>query len=107
MVISSEQMQNAALLWEEHLRADFPADLRGVELGGIDMVLLDAQTAGCAHTWIGNGGVLNVERTRTLLGCIEDLDRVTPQITTPSGRQYYERLHRLALLISTTAPEAR
>lgn len=52
---SSEQMQNIARLWEERLQAPFPAGQRGVEFGDTDMVLLDADTAGCVLTWLNNG----------------------------------------------------
>ncbi|MFE0420454.1 hypothetical protein [Streptomyces tendae] len=52
----SGPIQSAALLWQEHRDAEFPANLRGVEVEDIDMVLLDADTAGCASTWIDNGG---------------------------------------------------
>ncbi|WP_218779463.1 hypothetical protein [Streptomyces sp. NRRL B-24572] len=98
---SSEQV-HAAQLWHEHLHAPFPASQRGVEFGDTDMVLLDAETAGCVLTWLNNGGVLDPERTRILEGCIEDLDRVIPQITEPAGTQYYERLRQLALLVART-----
>ncbi|MEU4986275.1 hypothetical protein [Streptomyces sp. NPDC021969] len=96
----SEQIQNAALLWQEHRDAEFPANLRGVEVEDIDIVLLDADTAGCASTWINNGGTLDPQRRRILQSSVEDLGRVTPQISDLSGHQYYQRLHQLALLIS-------
>ncbi|MFJ4334524.1 MULTISPECIES: hypothetical protein [unclassified Streptomyces] len=99
-MIRSEQVQNAALLWQEHRDAEFPANLRGVEVEGIDMVLLDADTAGCASTWINNGGTLDPQHRSILQSCVEDLGRVIPQISDPSGHQYYQRLHQLALLIS-------
>ncbi|MGK5447847.1 hypothetical protein [Streptomyces radiopugnans] len=57
-VIRAEQMRNAARLWQEHLDAGFPADPRGAEFEDIDMVLLDADTAGCVYTWPDNGGAL-------------------------------------------------
>ncbi|MEU6106118.1 hypothetical protein [Streptomyces flaveolus] len=99
-MIRSEQMQNAVHLWREHLDAEFPTNLRGIEFGGIDVVMLDADTAGCASTWIKNGGALDPERRRILQICIEDLDRVVPQISDLPDRQYYQRLHQLALLVS-------
>ncbi|MFE1589285.1 hypothetical protein [Streptomyces sp. NPDC059402] len=99
-MIRSGQIQSAALLWQKHRDAEFPANLRGVEVEDIDMVLLDADTAGCASTWINNGGTLDPQRRRFLQRCVEDLGRVIPQISDPSGHQYYQRLHRLALLIS-------
>jgi hypothetical protein len=103
---SSEQMQNAARLWHEHRHAPFPAGLRGTEFGDTDMVLLDAETTGCVFTWLNNGGTLDPERSRILRSCIEDLDRVIPEITEPDGTQYYQRLRRLALLVSETPPTA-
>lgn len=99
-MIRSGQIQSAALLWQEHRDAEFPANLRGVEVEDIDMVLLDADTAGCASTWINNGGTLDPQRRRILQTRAADLERVIPQISDPSGHRYYQRLHRLALLIS-------
>lgn len=99
-MIRSEQLQSAASLWQEHRDADFPVNLRGVEFEDIDMVMLDADTAGCTSTWLDNGGALDPELRRILQTCIEDLDRVIPKISDPSGRRYYERLHQLALLVS-------
>ncbi|MGW2659154.1 hypothetical protein ACWC1D_36735 [Streptomyces sp. NPDC001478] len=96
----SEQVQDAGRLWREHRRAPFPASLRRAEFGDTDMVLLDAETAGCVLTWLNNGGVLDPKRTRILESCIEDLDRVIPQINEPAGTKYYERLRQLALLVS-------
>jgi hypothetical protein len=77
------------------------AGARGVEFEDIDMVLLDADTAGCAYTWLSNGGSLDSQRSRILQTCVEDLDRVIPQISDPSGHRYYQRLHQLSLIISS------
>ncbi|MDT0457670.1 hypothetical protein RM550_18315 [Streptomyces sp. DSM 41527] len=98
----SEQVRNAVPLWDEHLQAPFPAGLRGVESGGTDLVLLDAETAGCVLTWLNNGGTLDPERTRVLRSRIEDLDRVIPEIPDSAGIQYCQRLRRLALRVSAT-----
>lgn len=99
-VTGSERMRNAARLWREHRTCEFPARLRGAEVDGIDLVMLDTDTAGCVHAWIRDGGVLDPERGRILRTCIEDLDRVTARISDPTGRHYYERLHRLAVLVA-------
>lgn len=103
---SSEQVQNAAPLWREHRHAPFPACLRGAEFGGTDMVMLDADTAGCVLTWLNNGGTLDPERSRILQSCVEDLDRVIPEITDPAGIEYYQRLRRLALLVTAGLSDA-
>ncbi|WP_405987952.1 hypothetical protein [Streptomyces sp. NBC_00986] len=89
-----------ARLWQEHLDAEFPAALRGAELQGVDMVLIDAGIAGCMTTWRGNGGFLDVERLRILRHCVTELDTVLPLLTEPEELRYYERLHQLATLTS-------
>lgn len=71
------------------------------------MVLLDADTAGCVLSWLNNGGTLDPKRTRILQSCIEDLDRVMPQIANHAGTQYYERLRRLALLVARALPSTK
>ncbi|MFJ5528748.1 hypothetical protein [Streptomyces sp. NPDC093261] len=68
--------------------------------------MLDADTAGCVLTWLNNGGTLDPERSRILQSCVEDLDRVIPEITDPAGIQYYQRLRRLALLVTTGLSDA-
>ncbi|SEE48466.1 hypothetical protein SAMN05428954_2763 [Streptomyces sp. 2112.3] len=95
----SEQVRNAVPLWHEHLQAPFPAGLRGAEFGGTDLVLLDADTAGCVLAWLNNGGTLDPERTRVLRSRIEDLGRVIPEVPDSAGIQYCRRLRRLALLV--------
>lgn len=42
----------AGRLYEEHGRAEFPARLRDSKLAGVDLVLLDADIAGCITTWL-------------------------------------------------------
>ncbi|MER7149956.1 hypothetical protein [Streptomyces lydicus] len=102
----AEQLQNASRLWEEHLRAVFPAGLRGVELAGIDMVLLDASVAGCVSTWLNNAGSLDPARSRILQAGIEDLDRVLLEITEAQELRYFQRLRQLAVLVSAASRAA-
>ncbi|MCG3043296.1 hypothetical protein L7D48_22450 [Streptomyces sp. S1A] len=70
------------------------------------MVMLDADTAGCVCTWLNNGGALDPERRHILQTRLENLARIVPQISAPSGRRYYQRLHQLALLI-LSAPNTK
>ncbi|WP_262009231.1 hypothetical protein [Streptomyces sp. FIT100] len=71
------------------------------------MVMLDADTAGCVLTWLNNGGTLDPERCRILQSCIEDLDRVIPEITDPAGTRYCQRLRQLALLVAASLTHAK
>ncbi|MFE6038603.1 hypothetical protein [Streptomyces sp. NPDC056452] len=90
-----------ARLWQEHLGERFPAELRGAELAGADLVLLDASIAGCVSVWLNQGGALDTERLGILCDCIADLEQILPMLNEPEGLRYYQRLHQLALLVST------
>jgi hypothetical protein len=37
-------------LWDEHRSAPFPLSDRGRDLGGVDLVMLDANIAGCSSS---------------------------------------------------------
>ncbi|WP_241740740.1 hypothetical protein [Streptomyces sp. L2] len=97
---SSEQSASIASLWQEHLRAAFPAGLRGAEPGGVDIVLLDAAIAGCVSTRQDNGGSLDPERHRILRDSVADLDQILALITGAEEVQYLRRLRQLAALAS-------
>lgn len=92
-----EQVEAVARLWDAHLRAEFPAQLRGAELAGADMVLLDADVAGCVSTWLQTRGHLDDWRTGLLMQCVNDLDRVLPLLAGAGAFAYYERLRVMAV----------
>ncbi|MFG2289728.1 hypothetical protein ACGFOU_27105 [Streptomyces sp. NPDC048595] len=94
-----------ARLWQEHLRAPFPAALRGAEAAGVDMVLLDADTAGCVSVWLDNGGSLDAGRRGTLRDRLAELDRALPLLSAPGELRYCQRLRRLAQLVSDAGPQ--
>jgi hypothetical protein len=89
------------LLWDEHRSAPFPDGLAGEEIAGVDIVMLDADIAGCVATALGNHGRPAVERKAVLAKCLDDLDRVLPLLQDEGAREYYERLRRLAQLTLT------
>ncbi|MEU8919240.1 hypothetical protein [Streptomyces nigrescens] len=66
-IVDQEHEANVARLWQEHLSAAFPADVRGAEPGDIDIVLLDAAIAGCVSTpakqrWLARRATANKAR---------------------------------------------
>jgi hypothetical protein len=91
-------------LWQEHLSAAFPDGLCGAELAGLDMVLLDADIAGCISAWQNNSGALDSRRHRILRGRISDLNQVLPVLNDAYGFLYFQRLCQLALLVSDSDP---
>ncbi|CAO0825762.1 putative protein OS=Streptomyces microflavus OX=1919 GN=Smic_13950 PE=4 SV=1 [Streptomyces microflavus] len=91
-------------LWQEHMRAPFPAGLAGAERAGIDLVLLDADIAGCVSSWRKNGGTVDGERRGILHRRVTDLDRILPVLAAAEDPPYWRRLHQLARLASEAGP---
>ncbi|WP_211363023.1 hypothetical protein [Streptomyces phaeoluteigriseus] len=92
----SETRQDHRLpqLWEEHLRAPFPAGFRGADLAGVDLVLLDAHAAGLVQRELRGG--LDEEGVAILWACIAGLDKVLPLIGHDGRASYYARLRTMA-----------
>ncbi|MFI5760113.1 hypothetical protein ACIA8F_04130 [Streptomyces sp. NPDC051563] len=85
-----------ARLAEEHRRALYPDSFRGVDIGGVELILLDADVAGLVHTEL-NGG-LDDNGIAALWGCIADLDTLEPLIDSEYCASYFGRLRALARL---------
>ncbi|MFI8392830.1 hypothetical protein [Streptomyces sp. NPDC085540] len=100
MIEPAEQVQTAGRLWQEHRQEPFPDSLRGVTFEGTHVWLLDLDIAGCVLRWLESGGTLDSKNSRLVQSCIEDLDRVIPNINDPAGARYCQRLHQLAVLVS-------
>ena len=83
-------------MWHAHRDRWFPPSLRGAEVGNIDVVLLDAVTAGCVSTWLGNGGHLTVETSRILASCVEDLNMVIGAFNDGEELYYLQQLRIMA-----------
>ncbi|WP_424643082.1 hypothetical protein [Embleya sp. AB8] len=99
--MSGAQPENRlARLWEEHLHAPFPASFRGVDVEGVDFILLDADVAGLVQRELSNGG-LDDNGIAILWACIADLDKVAPVINEEYCASYFTRLRTMAELTAT------
>ncbi|MFI6007363.1 hypothetical protein ACIBAG_00805 [Streptomyces sp. NPDC051243] len=83
-----------ARLWEEHRRAPFPASFRGVDIEGVELVLLDADVAGLVQRELSGG--LDSSGIAVLWSCIADLDRIMPLINEAYCAAYFTALRRMA-----------
>lgn len=83
-----------AQLWEHHLRAPFPDGFRGVDLDGVDLVLLDADVAGLVQRELKIG--LDDGGIAYLWGCIADLDKIVPLINEEYCASYFTKLRTMA-----------
>jgi hypothetical protein len=85
-------------LWDEHQSASFPPADRSRELAGVDLVLLDADIAGCASSALS--GPLDARRRECLEFGIGQLAAVLPLMTEERSVVYFHRLQRLAQLVA-------
>ncbi|MEV4195364.1 hypothetical protein [Streptomyces toxytricini] len=83
-----------ARLWEEHRRAPFPDGFRGVDVGGVDLVLLDAEVAGLVRRELSGG--LDDGGFAVLWRCIAALDRIVPLLHEEYCASYFARLRAMA-----------
>ena len=84
-------------LWGEHERAPFPPHLRGRDIDGEDMVVLDADIAG----WVSSSlsGTADVRRRRILARCLAAVEKILPSIGDEDGAvEYCERLREMTAL---------
>jgi hypothetical protein len=86
-------------LWAAHERKPFPSRLRGADVGDIDLVLLDADTAACINVWRNNGD-LDRWRTQVLASCLTKLGTVVAALTDPDESEYFRQLQLVAASVS-------
>ncbi|MER6158217.1 hypothetical protein ABT147_22100 [Streptomyces sp. NPDC001868] len=89
--------EGLARLWEEHLRAPFPASFRGVDIEGVELVLLDSGVAGLVQGELKGG--LDDGDIADLWGCVADLDKIMPLINEAYCAAYFARLRTMAGLV--------
>lgn len=85
MTYSVEQVR---LLWKAHVTQEFPARLRGLEVDGVQIVLLDADVAGLVESWLASAGGLSAGRAGTLARCKADLARVLVRLSDQAEIEY-------------------
>lgn len=83
-------------LQERHRHLPFPPRLRGEEIDGVDMVMLDADIAGCVQVWLDSSSNLDALRIGVLRSCRDDVERVLPYLADPREAEYYSVLLDLA-----------
>jgi hypothetical protein len=95
--MSEPELDLLSRLWDEHKRATFPPHLRGQDIEGEDMVMLDADIAGCVSSSLS--GPLDGRHRSILLRCLAALEKVVPSISNEGGAvEYYSRLREMATL---------
>ena len=83
-------------LWKEHMSTAFPQGCRGKDVNGVDLVMLDADVAGCVVTFLSRGN-LNLFQTAIIGLCYRNLTYSIPMLS-EDGKAYC-RLELLAELV--------
>ena len=91
-------MDDLKTLWREHREAVFPPRCRGRELGGIELVMLDADIAGCVERFLATAE-LDAQYAALLGRCYRDASLVARQLTEAHEQVYFARLERLAATV--------
>ncbi|WP_424210601.1 hypothetical protein ACN20G_00055 [Streptomyces sp. BI20] len=94
--MSGSERERLSRMWEEHVRAPFPPHMRGLEIDGENMVLLDADIAGCVVSTLS--GPLEDKRREVLLLCLAAVEKVLPSIDDDGAFDYYAHLRNMATL---------
>ncbi|MFD4320759.1 hypothetical protein [Streptomyces sp. NPDC058548] len=85
-----------ARLWEEHRHALYPDSFRGIDVEGVELILLDADVAGLVEREL-NGG-LDDSGIAILWACIADLDKIVTLINSEYCASYFAKLRTMAKL---------
>lgn len=81
-------------LYEEFLRAPYPPGFRGVDVGGVELILVDADVAGLVLRELKGG--LDEDGAALLWKLIADLDRAVPLMGDAYCAACFARLRALA-----------
>lgn len=88
-------------LLKKHLASPYPTGYRGVDIKGIDLVMLDADTVGCITTYYGRFGdvkKLDPKRQNILKLCRDELTVVVEE-TESYAKEYFQNLLTLTSIV--------
>ena len=94
-------------LFATHAATQYPSTIAGgAEVNGVALILLDADIAGFATTFLANGGTLRPDQWRRLRDAAEEARTVVPELR---GEEwvYFARLYALSqamLQVESIAP---
>jgi hypothetical protein len=93
-----------ARLFQQIQNETWPGHLNTAERAGVDLLMLDADIAGCVTTWLSNNGSLDARRLAILRRKLSDLEQVLPELDETDNLRLWQLWHQVAQLVSETAP---
>ncbi|MEU2794580.1 hypothetical protein [Streptomyces sp. NPDC007100] len=85
-------------LHKEHRDAPYPAGFRGVDIEGVELILLDADADALVQRELEGG--LDHEGIAVLWACIADLEKILPLIGDNYCASYYARLRTMTGIVA-------
>jgi hypothetical protein len=82
------------LLWVAHRKIPFPADARGAEVEGVDLVLLDSLAAGCISSIVEQVEQGDSAKLSLLAELAQKIRTVSAHLDGETGR-YFARLEKV------------
>ena len=96
-----------ARLYEQHRKLRYPKGQRGLELAGVELILIDADAAACGSNWLDDDGDFSEDTLWLAARCLDELRKVVPVFADPRSEHYrpyaahyYGRLLRMVRLIT-------
>ncbi|MGW6450015.1 hypothetical protein [Lentzea sp. NPDC055074] len=96
-----------ARLYEQHRKMRYPNGLRGVNIAGVELIMVDADAAGCASSWLADADEPSETTRWAAPRCLDDLRKVVPLFADPQSEHYrpyaahyWGRLLRMMRLIT-------
>ena len=87
--------------FHDHIAAPFPKNLTGEEIEGIDLVLLDSESAATIDKYITHRRYLSEEEIKTANRCNEELEIVIGKLE-GTNKDYFTSLYSIIQEILTS-----
>ena len=94
-----------ARMWDDHRKLPFPTRARGVEVGEVDLVLLDSLASGCISSYTTGDGRLDPTKVELLKDLARQLRRVESELDS-STTHYFAQLSALISAVLASANQA-
>jgi hypothetical protein len=84
------------------MRTPYPPECRGLNIDGVEMILLDADIYGIATWYDDNNDPMTDHHRALLTQLLDDLDRIWHQLPTEGARLYYATARDLGRYLIAT-----
>jgi len=92
-------MKKIKALYDDFIKIPFPNDLKGIEIDGIDLIILDSDTAGLIDKFINHDYQLKNSDRKKLLQNLSEIEKIKGELN-ENERIYFSLLIDIIKLIN-------